>query len=459
MPAQGTRRVRYDAAIIGAGANGLAAAALLGRAGRSVIVLDRAQTCGGRCTTREFHPGFRASPFCDEVAPIPVKVFRALDLARHGAIFARVPQQRFSAAIAALRAQAIAEAAQAQEHGWFGRRQSRPWPLQDWLHRSLKEACADLGYGAMAGALEGRAADPAFDGSALHLLSPGSGGSGILMGGLGTLGRALEAAARAAGADFALGMEATDLRHRKRRAEGVRLADGTEIEARAVISTLDLRRTFFSLFAWKDLPPQTIERVAQYRHAAARARLLIALDGPTPFGAPVYLGDRTAGYAAWRSAAIAEMPPMTLRPVSAADPGLAPDGKAVVTATLGCVPYRLFDGPWTNEKRAALKERVLAALDLEAPGIRSKALAAELIVPPDIEAALGLSEGDLDGGEIAPDQMFALRGFENCPGGRTPVRGLYLGGSSAPLGPIATCAAGAAAAAALAADLEAGLLK
>ena len=59
----------------------------------------------------------------------------------------------------------------------------------------------------------------------------------------------------------------------------------------------------------------------------------------------------------------------------------------------------------------------------------------------------------------APDQMFALRGFENCPGGRTPVRGLYLGGSSAPLGPIATCAAGAAAAAALAADLEAGLLK
>ena len=56
--------MRYDAAIIGAGANGLAAAATLARAGLKVIVLERATRVGGRAATREFHPGFRASPFC-----------------------------------------------------------------------------------------------------------------------------------------------------------------------------------------------------------------------------------------------------------------------------------------------------------------------------------------------------------------------------------------------------------
>ena len=453
--------MRYDAAIIGAGANGLAAAARLARSGRSVIVLDRAENCGGRCITREFHPGFRASPFCDEVRPIPVATFRALDLARHGAIFARVPSTRFAAEASALEAQAMADAARVPKRDWLGRSDnaSSPWPLRDWLHHPLKATCAGSDNGAMADALEGRAVDPALDGTALHLLAPGSGGSGIVMGGLGTLGRALEAAAREAGAAFALGLEVADLRHKRNRTEGVRLADGTEIDARAVISTLDLRRTFFSLLAWKDLPAAAIERVSQYRHAAGRARLLIALDGAAPFHAPVHLGDWGRGYAAWRAGTIAELPPMTLRPVSSADPGLAPDGKAVVTATLGCIPHQLFDGPWTHEKRMALKERVLAALELGAPGIRARVLAADLIVPPDIEAGLGLSEGDLDGGEIAPDQMFALRGFEFCPGGRTPIRGLYLGGPSAPLGPIATCAAGIAAACALAADLEAGLLK
>ena len=103
-------------------------------------------------------------------------------------------------------------------------------------------------------------------GSALHLLANAGGGTAI--GGLGTIGIALEASAKAAGAEISLGLEVADIRLRSQRAVGVRLADGTPIEARAVISTLDLRRTFFSLFAWKDLPKSVAERVSRYRHAA-----------------------------------------------------------------------------------------------------------------------------------------------------------------------------------------------
>jgi phytoene dehydrogenase-like protein len=445
--------VRYDAAIIGAGANGLAAAATLAAAGHKVVLLERAEHCGGRCTTREFHPGFRASPFCDEIAPIPPAIFRALDLARRGAIFfPPAAAGRFRARASEAVARAFADAMLAPQPRWFGAAsETAAWPGQELARLSLAEA---LDGADCAQALSGRAADPSLRGSALHLLAPGTGGSGAVIGGLATLAAALEAAARAAGAEILLGLEAADIRHHKHRATGVRLADGTEIEARAVISTLDLRRTFFSLFAWKDLPKAAIERVSQFRHAAATARLLLALDAPAAMDAPIHTSGFANAVAAWRSATVPERPPMTLRLVSAGDPSLAPAGQAVMTATLGCIPHHLFDGAWTHEKRQALRERTLAQIEALLPGTAAHVLASDLIVPPDIEEALGVSEGDLDGGEIAPDQMFALRGFEDHPGGRTPIAGLYLGGHSSPMGPFASCAAGVAAARAVMADFK-----
>ena len=66
--------MRYDAAIIGAGANGLTAAAVLARAGLKVVVIERSQRAGGRLVTDTFHPGFSASAFTDRVAEIPAEI-------------------------------------------------------------------------------------------------------------------------------------------------------------------------------------------------------------------------------------------------------------------------------------------------------------------------------------------------------------------------------------------------
>jgi phytoene dehydrogenase-like protein len=83
---------------------------------------------------------------------------------------------------------------------------------------------------------------------------------------------------------------------------------------------------------------------------------------------------------------------------------------------------------------------------------------AELIVPPDIESRLGLSEGDLLGGELSASQMLGFRPFAACRGTRTPVKGFYLAGPSSALGPLASCASGVAAARAVLADMAAGRL-
>ena len=50
---------RYDAVVIGAGQNGLTAAACLAKAGQRVLVLERRDAIGGSNHTAELHPGFR----------------------------------------------------------------------------------------------------------------------------------------------------------------------------------------------------------------------------------------------------------------------------------------------------------------------------------------------------------------------------------------------------------------
>src|SRR4051794_16758877 len=51
-----------DAVIIGAGHNGLVAAAYLAGAGLDVEILERREIVGGACVTEELWPGVRASP-------------------------------------------------------------------------------------------------------------------------------------------------------------------------------------------------------------------------------------------------------------------------------------------------------------------------------------------------------------------------------------------------------------
>ena len=472
--------MKYDAVIIGAGADGLGAAATLARAGLAVAVVERRDKAGGRCETREFHPGYRASPYADDLPAIPSDIFRSLDLARLGALPlpSHPPALLSQGAIAPCgagyrglwesaatltRSARLLEESPPKRTLLPRRAPSPPWPGEDWSYRSLCDVVGEKlpdgedGSLALAEALMGRAVDPRLGGSALNLL--GAGPRFAARGGLGALAVALEAAARAAGATLMCGREVSEVTLRRGRAVGVGFADGGTLAARAVISTLDAKRSFLSLFAWSALPKSLVADAGAYRMAGATARLLVALRASPRQRLPsgtIHLAPSAQSLAdaalAWRSGAVPARPSIALRFVSATDPSLAPDGGAVLTATIGAVPAKPYDGDWNAEKRERLRNTLLIVIEQAIPGIAARTLASELILPGDIEEELGLSGGDLMGGEMAADQMFGLRPFAGCAFGRTPVKAYYLAGPSSAAAPFGTCVAGLVAARALLAD-------
>src|SRR5579863_2089810 len=74
----------YDAIVVGAGHNGLTAAAYLARAGLSTLVLERREIVGGCCVTEEIAPGCRVSTTSYIASMLRPEVIQDLDLAGHG---------------------------------------------------------------------------------------------------------------------------------------------------------------------------------------------------------------------------------------------------------------------------------------------------------------------------------------------------------------------------------------
>ena len=70
----------FDAIVIGAGHNGLTAAAVMARDGMRVLVLEKNQYTGGMAATTELIRGYRHEIAGSILFPVPDEIYESLEL-------------------------------------------------------------------------------------------------------------------------------------------------------------------------------------------------------------------------------------------------------------------------------------------------------------------------------------------------------------------------------------------
>ena len=285
----------------------------------------------------------------------------------------------------------------------------------------------------------------------------------VVRGGTGRLAEAMAASVGSMGVEIRRGGPVERIAVEGGRASAVRLANGEEIRARAIVSGADPRRTLLEWAGPETLDPDVVHALRQIRFRGGFARLHLALsDVPRFEGLPAAAGivaiaddpDHVErAYDDAKHGRASARPVLEVRVPSLLDPTIAPEGRHVLSADVRFVP--LGAGAADAIDREAFADRAVALLDERAPGLAGSVLARELLLPADLEARYGLTGGDPFQGELALDQLLFLRPVPGWANHRTPIAGLYLcGPGTHPAGAI-TGAAGRHAANAVLADREA----
>ena len=290
---------------------------------------------------------------------------------------------------------------------------------------------------------------------------------GFARGGMGAITQALAASLTASGGTVRSSAPVEQILVRNGRATGVVLAGGEEITAPVVVSNLDVKRTFLETVAPRHLPPEFLEQVRRFKIRGSSGKLNIALDGlphfpAIPQGSPATRGDMhitdtlemvERAYDDWKEGRWSGAPYVDMLIPSQIDPTMAPDGKHYMSVFVQYCPYRLAEGEWTPEKRQAFGNTVIDAIARHSPDFKDLILHAEIRTPSDLENEVGLTEGNIFQGELTFDQLLFNRPLPGYAQYRTPLRGMYLCGSSTHPGGGVMGAPGANAARAILRDL------
>jgi len=268
---------------------------------------------------------------------------------------------------------------------------------------------------------------------------------GIPKGGTGGISNAIGSAARALGAEIRTEASVARILTRGGRATGVVLEDGEEIATRAVLSSVDSRRTFLDLLEPGALPPDFEAEVRHFKFRGSSGKVNLALDALPSFSALPGEGEHLRG-AISMSPSIDEMerayddakyghwsrrPYVDIVIPTLVDPSMAPPGKHVMSCFVQYAPYHLDPalGTW-DDQRDAFGDAVVARIAEFAPDLPSKILHRQVLTPLDIERTTGLSEGNIFQGELSIEQLFFSRPVPGWARFRTPIRDLWLCGSA-----------------------------
>jgi phytoene dehydrogenase-like protein len=316
-------------------------------------------------------------------------------------------------------------------------------------------------------------------GTAAVLLLDGAGNDGgaagdavFARGGPGALSAALASAAQAAGAEIRTDAEVTSITSRDGRATGVVLASGEEIEARAVVSGVDPKRTLVGLVDPVTLGPSLGWRAGNIRTPGVVAKVNLGLKKLPVFPTAGPDGERllrgrilvTPGIDAMERAfdaskygRFSESPILEATIPSLVDPLLvdgAKPGSHVMSVIAQYAPYELRDGDWAGGAGDAFGDAVIRSLESVAPGIGKVVTHRQVLTPVDLERDYGLTGGHPLHAEPGLDQFYLWRPLLGHARYRIGIEGLYLCGSGAHPGGGITGGPGQNAAREILADLK-----
>jgi phytoene dehydrogenase-like protein len=123
-------------------------------------------------------------------------------------------------------------------------------------------------------------------------------------------------------------------------------------------------------------------------------------------------------------------PVVAMMTFSAVDNTLSPPGKHVASIWAQYFPYQLADGVAWESLTESVAAQILDVVAQYAPSIRDNILDMVVQTPVSLEKELGLIGGDLQHLNMSPGQMFMFRPGWNFSQYSTPIKRLYLTGSS-----------------------------
>jgi len=504
-----------DAVVIGAGHNGLVAAAILADAGWDVLVLEAQAEPGGAVKSAELFPGY-VSDLYSAFYPLSVAspALRALNLEDHGLRWTHAPAvvghprsgDDDDAPVIHREIDRTAEDLERRQRGdgdrwralfdeWLRIKEPllstlfSPFPPVRGPAGLLRKLGAGsalklahfllLPAGIMAEQLfEGEAARLLLLGNAMHadvpIDAPGSGVMGYLLimmaqdggwpvpvGGAGQLAAALVNRARSAGARIECGRDVDTVEVHGGRAVGVHTTDGATVRVRrAVIADTSAPQLYRDLLPAEAMPDAVIRGMDHFVWDTPVLKINYALNATMPWrskslndAGTVHLGADRDGLIRWMADLNTRTVP--LHPFLLFGQMTTADPSRSPAGTESAWAYtHLPRGVADDASADQLSAAVDLVLERHAPGFADHVIGKTIQRPSDLESSdANLHTGAVNGGT---SQLFQQLIFRPAPGfGRaeTPVENVYLGSAGAnPGGGVHGVCGRNAARAALAAD-------
>ncbi|WP_420467836.1 phytoene desaturase family protein [Panacagrimonas sp.] len=271
---------------------------------------------------------------------------------------------------------------------------------------------------------------------------------GYVEGGMGALTQAIARSAQSLGVEIRCDAEVAEILVEAGRTRGVRLADGSVIEAPAVASNATAQVTFEKLMKPMHLPAHFRQAVSRIDYSSASVKINLAVSALPQFSCmpprngaagPEHHGtihinslpeDIERAYEDARRGLPSQRPVIEMVIPTSVDTTLAPPGHHIVNLFVQYAPYSLREGTW-DQWRDAFADRCIDQVNALAPNFAASVLHREVLAPPDIETRFNLTGGNIFQGAMPLHQLFSFRPVPGWSDYATPVKGLFLCGAAA----------------------------